>query len=166
MQHEKSYIGREQILLSFMDEVVDMLYPNLFDKLNRIRDLLIQISQQADVRMLKTIMDKLSLELEEMYRREKLVLFPYLKNQLSLQDASSIQTSGIHLVNIQFKRVLSEHKALKQQLFLHILENKDCPALNDLSHLVHLFESDCVLMQHHKMNHLFIPFGYEYDLTW
>ncbi len=152
---------REPEVLAAMEDLLEKKYPNLFDRLNQVYESLLAIKEQVKVELLFAIHDNLNIKLEDLFRREKLVLFPFLKAWIRNPQIQQSPIPPINTVFQQFNKIISELKAFQQNLFQFIAQNKDYEDLDNLSKMIHVFESDCKVMQHYKVHHIFVHFGFQ-----
>jgi len=65
-------------LKSFLNVLLDDVYPFLFSELNRAEACISALSSEFDMDVLNSTCKKILSEFDELYRKEKLVLFPFL----------------------------------------------------------------------------------------
>lgn len=161
MEKQQYRINQSQQLLNVMDDLIENSYTQLFDQLNLIHESLMDLKEKVKVEILLAIQDTLNIKLEELYRREKLVLFPFLRNYIQNPSNQQNPIPPIQLVHQQGKGILTEVNSFKEHLFQYIADNKDYEELNQLSNAIHIFESDLKIMLNDKFHNLFTHLGFE-----
>lgn len=145
---------KEGPVRTFTKEFIEVYYPHLFLVLNRIGYKLEAFSDDGDLPLLQSILKKMNEELDEMFRKEKLVLFPYLERLESEQKKSE----GCE----PFKSVKGHYTTLLTavQHFKAVLQegNEEPSGLEALKGSIDVFEQALIKLQYYKEKFLFQPY--------
>jgi hypothetical protein len=88
----------------FFEKLNFELYPSLYSELNLIDDLIEALKFEVDVNMCQSLLKKIYLEFDEMTRKEKHVLFPYVlkltEENVKATSCSAFKNTKVHHTSI------------------------------------------------------------------
>ncbi|MFT3909646.1 MAG: hypothetical protein QM737_09490 [Ferruginibacter sp.] len=136
-------------LPELIDETLGQFYPSLFVSLNELTTALNLLTKESGDHELLSMVQKIFSELDTMYRKEKFVVFPYIKKcyteNKKMETCAPIKNLKLHVSTI-----LGLLQIIKQLL----------PDPNKQSHyegLVNNFESKLISLQKEKEKYIFEP---------
>lgn len=141
---------------AYISALVDDIYPYLFSVLNRMGDVIEQLRLDADTEVIQSIHHKINSELDELSRKEKLVLFPFIL-KLKQENKKPETFGSFRNVDTQYSSILSLIKELRTHM-QNIFKGKRLIAIDTLNLLVNELETDLILIQLSKEQKLFSPF--------
>lgn len=141
---------------AFTEELVKNYYPRLFLNLNRIGYALQDHKYLLEEDLL-SIHQKMNDELTEMYRKEKLFLFPLLL-RLEEEHKTSDSCKPFKNVKYHYTYLVSTIQQFKTHLNQSIRECGALEELYELKDLVQQFEQDLIKVQHCKEQSLYKKF--------
>lgn len=140
-----------------IDSLLNDYYPGFFDLLSEISNQLGEIERFTDVSVLKTLLMKVTGELDAMYRKEKLVLFPYLLKLESQKERINCCTtfSNVKQHYNSILNVLQEARKIFKVLFPEVESNSP---LQEIKHNFRVFEVGMIRLYTKKEQFLFNKF--------
>jgi hypothetical protein len=142
---------------AFTDELLKNYYPQLFLLLNQIDHFLQTIVFDLDVHHLQAVHVKMNGEMEEIYRKEKNMLFPLLL-QLDQEHKTSDSCKPFKKVKYHFTYLVSTAQQFKTLLNQFIDDRKKTEELNIIKGILLEFEQAVIRIQACKEKYLFKPF--------
>ena len=141
----------------FTEALLKRFYPQLFLLLNKMDFQIKALKPEIDTTLLQAVQAKMNEELDELYRREKLVLFPFLQR---LEEEHKLSDSCKPFKNIKYHytylvSTLQQFKTLLNQM---ILEKERIDDVQYLKYASMEFEKSLIAVQQCKERHLFKKF--------
>ncbi|WP_078831570.1 hypothetical protein [Sediminibacterium ginsengisoli] len=147
---------REMPAMQFTETVISRVYPVLFGQVSGIGEYMQQLFPGNDERIYQSLLNKIYSELDDQYRKEKLVLFPFI---LQLQAENKLAESCK-----PFKSVKTHYTSMLV-LLTEIRENLRAGdvipvtgSIQELVNLLQVFEKNLVAVHVTKDKYLFAPF--------
>ena len=89
---------------SFTQVLINDFYPFIYSELNKMDDCLDYLKVDYDVDMLESVHKKIYAEFDELYRKEKLVLFPYIikldEENTKSENCSPFKNTKVHYTSM------------------------------------------------------------------
>ncbi|MFZ1530008.1 MAG: hypothetical protein WAT19_14730 [Ferruginibacter sp.] len=133
--------------------VIDGIYPSLFNRLTDIASCVSKFEAGEEFSTLTGMVQRMNTELEGMYQKEKLVLFPYI---LKLKKENKISDSCKPFNNIKahYKSLMHTLEGAKKFCHEFVEKGDDC----DLTEKINSFEKLLVPFQHMKDKSLYLKY--------
>jgi hypothetical protein len=141
-----SALSQKMSVKEIIKTILDQHFPSLFSLLTSIHNELQDLIPEQDTNLLLSLQAKMNEELDEIYRREKLVLFPYLI-QLEAENKVSESCKPFKTVKNHFGNLLA---ATNQLLSLLYHKSHDPEAADDyikIALVVERFKQRLILSQ-------------------
>lgn len=141
--------------LRFMDDLIKEVYPLLFEQLYTIQSkfVLLESSNKA---IQVALSEKIGLEMDAIYSKEKLVLFPFIRTLYSRQQKSD-SCKPFKNVKLHYSSMLSLLTELKASLAGEE-ESQTGSAISQVQQSLKSFEKQLVMLQITKDKYLFAHF--------
>ena len=141
----------------FMDAIIHVVYPGLFQQINEIIAKVQQLQSGAGSVFPAPLADKIYTEMDDLYRKEKLVLFPYI-HQLMAENRKSESCKPFKNTKAHYTALLILIIEFKKSI-LKLDETDDNAMLaDDIKMAVLQFEQAHILFQITKDRYLFSAF--------
>ncbi len=136
-------------LSHLIDEVLTSTYPSLFETLSELTAALALLSAENSNHELSIISQKIFLELDTMHRKEKFVLFPYIK-KLSAENKKTGTCAPFKNLKLHVTAILTLLVTIKRNV-------SNSYKTNTCTGLIKDFESKLTGMQKAKEKNIFSP---------
>lgn len=135
-----------QQITALITDIIDVRYPALFQQLNHISNIIIDNCEGVDMTLLKTILENINKSLDELYRKSKLVFFPFVKKRLQEKPALAIHTNAFEWIAGYHQEVTASVRRSRECIGrLMIDENQTC--LQEINATINQFESDFIIIR-------------------
>jgi len=141
----------------FTEAILKRFYPQLFLMLNQMDFQVKGLKPELDVSLLLTVQAKMNEELDELYRREKLVLFPYLQ-RLEGEHKLSDTCKPFKNVKYHYTYLLSTAQQFKTLINQAMHDGERVDDLQSLKETILDFEKALITVQQCKEQHLYRKF--------
>lgn len=121
-------------LKSFLDVLLDDVYPFLFSELNKAEACISTLRSEFDMDVLNSTYKKILSEFDELYRKEKLVLFPFLL-KLENENKKSENCTPFKNIKAHYTSIIYElHSGidLLDHLFMQDMHETSVMVLRDI----------------------------------
>jgi len=126
---------------SFTQLLINDLYPFVYSEINRIEQGIDQLKADYDVELLETIEKKIYADFDELYRKEKLVLFPYVL-KLDEENTKSENCSPFKNIKLHYSSMVNHITSAREIVSHFVVNDAKNETIIDLKHtLSHLAES-------------------------
>lgn len=142
---------------AFTEELLKNYYPQLFLLLNQVGYRLQELKPEMDLGLLQSVHQKMNEELDEIYRKEKLVLFPFLL-KLEEEQKTSDSCKPFKNVKYHYTYLVSTTQQFKTLLAPVIKSSGKQKELKELKETLLCFERFLIKIQISKENYLFRKF--------
>jgi hypothetical protein len=142
---------------AFIDKMLQFYYPYLFLLINRVEACIKGVESPDDAGLLRSIHARMNDELDGLYRKEKLVLYPYLL-QLSAEGKKSDGCKPFKNVRGHYLSLIAALRQLKIIAETELSEGLDTEAYRLLKDDADLMEQTLSILQQVKEDHLFQKF--------
>ncbi|MCP9752986.1 hypothetical protein [Ferruginibacter sp. HRS2-29] len=142
--------------LKFMDDLVKEVYPMLFEQLYTIQSGLVLLDS-SNKAIQVALSEKIGLEMDAIYSKEKLVLFPFIRTLHSRQQKSD-SCKPFKNVKLHYSSMLALLIELKASLSTEEEEGNDALSINHVKQLLRSFEKQLIMLQVTKDKYLFAHF--------
>lgn len=142
--------------MQFTETIISWAYPILFGQVNGIGDYMQQLFPGSDERICQSLLNKIYSELDDQYRKEKLVLFPFIL-QLQAENKLAESCKPFKSVKTHYTSMLVLLTEIKEKLRAGDM----IPVTGDIQELLNLlqdFERNLVAVHVTKDRYLFAPF--------
>ena len=142
--------------IQFTETVISWVYPVLFGQVSRIGEYMLQLFPGNGERLCQSLLNKIYGELDDQYRKEKLVLFPFIL-QLQAENKLAESCKPFKSVKTHYTSILVLLTEIKDNL----RSGDVIPVTGSIPELVNLlqiFEKDLVAVHVTKDRYLFAPF--------
>lgn len=143
---------------SFIDGIAAQYYSDIFSKLNHIQQTIENIDDKLDMSLMRPVHTIMEEQADEIFRKEKLVLYPFLL-QLEAEGKKSPSCKPFKSVKYHFTYLIStiqQFKTLLRQLRADVLVFG--VELDMLNSEIALLEKQLIEFQNIKERHLFNRF--------
>lgn len=141
----------------FYELLINHLYPELFDSLNNIREMVDMLNGEMDISLKQAILNSLYQSLEEQVSKEKLVVLPYIikldADQKKLQNSSLIKN-----YNVLHKNLFTSIEALKHAIKNLISDDKWQLHVEHILFAISQWEEKLNVVQQFRNNYLTLNF--------
>jgi uncharacterized protein YihD (DUF1040 family) len=136
-------------LPQLIDQVLDEVYPALFEDLSQLSAALTLLNTETSNAEFNAVAQRIFSELDAMFRKEKFVLFPYIKKCYA-ENKKTATCAPFKNIKLHVSSILSLLQTIKLLLADSYKENV-CPGL------IKDFESKLISMQKEKEKYIFSP---------
>lgn len=142
---------------TFVDILLSDAYPDVFAQLNKLQEKLQELSQEYREEILLHFFQKIESEWDEMYRKEKLVLFPFI---LTLEEEHKTSDSCKPFKNVKQHYTAVLQSIVQLKLYLDdLLSANDTPTDIQIGlQQLNTIEKTMIRLQTNKDRHLFAKF--------
>ncbi len=141
-------------LKSFTQVLTNDLYPFVYSELNKFEAYIEEMKSDYDVEILETMEKKIYSEFDELYRKEKLVLFPYVikldEENTKSENCTPFKNTKIHYTSMV--NHITTARGIISNFFVNDSNNETIINLNHI--LIHLAEM-MIEVQFIKEKHFF-----------
>ena len=108
-------------LTSFTQILLNDYYPFIYKEINNLGDLIREMKMDHDMDILESIQQKIYDEFDELYRKEKMVLFPYLlkleQDQNKSENCKPFKNTKVHFTSVM--NLAEQASAIISDLFVN-----------------------------------------------
>ena len=144
-------------LQSFTQVLIHDYYPFIYSEINKLEEYIQNLRVDYDVEVLDMLQKKIYEEFDELYRKEKLVLFPYII-KLSDEHIQSENTSALKNTKVHYTAMLNHiSKAIQIGSDFFIQSNQNHSVI-ELQTLLSNLKLNMIEIQDTKEKHFYSHF--------
>ena len=142
---------------SFTQVLINDYYPFIYAEMNRLENHINIMRSDHDIEILSSTQKKIYEEFDELYRKEKLVLFPYI---IKLDDENGKAESCAPFKNIKLHYSCMQNyiQKAKELVSNYFVNNINDHILSEISEILDEIEDSMRTIQYIKEKHYFNPF--------
>ncbi|MBP7184915.1 MAG: hypothetical protein KBA06_05365 [Saprospiraceae bacterium] len=141
-------------LKSFTEVLLNDYYPFLFSELNKMEDCIVNLHADYDVDILNLTHKKIVVEFDELYRKEKLVLFPYLL-RLDQDNQKSENCKPFKNTKLHFTSIINHIDQALEIVSNFFLSNLNVICLESIRLVLVEFKDNMIKLQQIKDKHFY-----------
>ena len=126
---------------SFTQLLINDLYPFVYSEINKLEQRISQLKPDYDVELLATIEKKIYADFDALYRKEKLVLFPYVL-KLDEENTKSENCTPFKNTKLHYTSMVNHITSARELVSHFFVNDANNETIIDLNHtLSHLAET-------------------------
>lgn len=137
---------------SFIDNLLKEQYPKFFSVLSKIQENINPIIHEPDAIVLVCIFQKICFEWDEIYRKEKWFLFPYL-NHLNIENKKADNQKPFDYSKTNFEKLKTA--LIEFKLNLYVDKDMVTNTFDEIKTNIEIFEHNVIEIQKAKEEFLF-----------
>ncbi len=130
-----------------INQIVEVYYPELFRQLNNISNVILENSNDIDLTVQSAILERINKELDSLYRKNKLLLFPFIEKKISQGGKlASPSPTAFSWVISGHQEVLQTTRHFKESIGRLMME-ENSKSIKEMSDYLQQFESSFIFLK-------------------